>query len=88
MGAEKQGVFLQESLVFSHLHIPEASCPFLLESSGVSAVESLWIYSGSTAGLEAFSICECVGWNCVWGADSPEQDASAAGGQESTAVSN
>lgn len=42
---------MQESLVFSHLHTPEASCPFLQESSGVSAAEPLWIYSGSTAGL-------------------------------------
>lgn len=40
VGAEKQGVFFQESLGFSHLHTPEASCPFLLESSGGSAVES------------------------------------------------
>lgn len=39
VGVEKQGVFLQESLVFSHLHTPEASCPFLQESSGVSAAE-------------------------------------------------
>lgn len=29
--------------------------------------------------LEAFCICECVGWSCVWGADNPEQCLSGAG---------
>lgn len=71
----KQGVVLQESLVFSHLHTPEASCPFLLESTRPlqPSRSGFTVEAQQGRALGALCICECVGWSCAWGADNPEQ---------------
>lgn len=91
-GQQKQGVILQEPLIFSHLRTPEASCPFLMERASDFAAEPLCIYSGSTAGLGPRGLlhlwmCRVELWLESWQSWAMfRREPRAAGEQESAAV--